>query len=134
MSRIEHFAVYAGDPTALVDFYVTVMGLHVIVESGGAPPGYFLADDNGMAIEVLGRAPGSAVVNQRWVCHLAFWVEDFAAKRALLERRGISLEADTLVDNNELKTAFFTDPGGNRCQIVWRHRALGQFSDLARQR
>ena len=126
MSRIEHFAVYADDSTALKDFYVQALGLHVIVESGGDPPGYFLADDQGMAIEVLGRPAGSPEVNQRWVCHLAFWVDDFAAKRAELERRGITFEPETLVDNDEVKTGFFKDPAGNRCQIVWRRRALGK--------
>ena len=55
MSQIEHFAIYADDPTALKDFYVGVFGLHVIFESGGDPPAYFLADDHGMAIEVLGQ-------------------------------------------------------------------------------
>ena len=47
MARIEHFAIYADDPTALKDFYVRTFGLRVIVESGGDPPGYFLADDAG---------------------------------------------------------------------------------------
>jgi glyoxylase I family protein len=126
MSRIEHFAVYAADPTALKDFYVREFSLRVIVESGGNPPAYFLADDQGMAIEVLGRRAGSPEVNQRWVCHLAFWVDDLPAKRAELEHLGIVVETETLVDNDELKTAFFTDPGGNRCQIVWRKRRLGQ--------
>jgi glyoxylase I family protein len=125
MSRIEHFAVYADDPTALVDFYERALGLHVIVRSGGDPPGFFLADDHGMALEVLGRPPGNADTNQRWVCHLAFWADDFANKRAELERIGIVFEVETLVMNDDMKTAFFTDPGGNRCQIVWRRRALG---------
>jgi glyoxylase I family protein len=126
MSRLEHFAVYAADPTALKDFYVDALDLHVIVDAGGDPPAYFLADDHGMALEVLGRPPGTAEVNQRWVCHLALWVEDFASKRNELERRGIAFETETLVDNDELKTAFFKDPGGNRCQIVWRRRRLGK--------
>ena len=59
MSQIEHFAIYADDPTALKDFYVKAFELKVIVESGGDPPGYFLADDIDMAIEVLGRPSGS---------------------------------------------------------------------------
>jgi glyoxylase I family protein len=125
MSRIEHFAVYADDPTALKDFYVDVFGMRVIVEGGGSPPGYFLADDRGMALEVLGRPSGETGVNQRWVCHLAFWVEDVPARRAELERKGFVFETETLVDTDELKTAFFRDPGGNRCQIVWRRRPLG---------
>jgi glyoxylase I family protein len=126
MSRIEHFAVYAADPTALKDFYVGALGLRVIVQAGGEPPAFFLADDHGMAIEVLGRPPDSPEINQRWVCHLAFWVDDFAAMRTALERRGITFEDETLVQNDDLKTAFFKDPGGNRCQIVWRRRQLGE--------
>lgn len=125
MSKIEHFAVYSDDSTALKDFYVETFGLRVIVESPGDPPGYFLADDQGMAIEILGRPAGSPDVNQRWVCHLAFWVEDVLAKKAELENRGFVFETETLVDNDQMKTAFFKDPGGNRCQIVWRLRALG---------
>ncbi len=62
MSQIEHFAIYADDPTALKDFYVGTFGLHVIFESGGDPPAYFLADDHGMAIEVLERPPGNSGV------------------------------------------------------------------------
>jgi glyoxylase I family protein len=126
MSRIEHFAIYADDPTALKDFYVDALGLHVIFASGGDPPAYFLADDQGMAIEVLGRPPGTPGANQRWVCHLALWVDDLPAKRAELERLGIVFETETLVDNDEVKTAFFTDPGGNRGQIVWRRKRLGE--------
>ncbi|MGP0062064.1 MAG: VOC family protein [Isosphaeraceae bacterium] len=126
MCRIEHFAVYADDPTALKDFYVEAFGLRVIVESGGDPPGYFLADDLDMAIEVLGRPSGTSEVNQRWVCHLAFWIEDVLAMKAELEQRGLIFETETFVNNEEMKTAFFKDPGGNRCQIVWRRTELGE--------
>src|SRR5579859_4894933 len=104
MSRIEHFAIYAADPTALKEFYVNALGLHVIVVSGGYPPGFFLADDHGMAIEILGRPAGSPEVNQRWVCHLALWVDDMTAKRSELERLGIAFETETLVDHDEMKT------------------------------
>lgn len=125
MARIEHFAVYADDSTTLKDFYVRTFGLRVIVESGGDPPGYFLADDAGMAIEVLGRPAGSPELNQRWVCHIAFRVDDVPAKKAELEKEGFVFETETYVDNEQMKTGFFKDPGGNRCQIVWRRRALG---------
>jgi glyoxylase I family protein len=125
MSRLEHFAIYAADPTELKDFYLRNFGLHVIVATGGDPPAYFLADDHGMAMEVLSRPAGSSSVNQRWVCHLALAVDDVPAKRAELEGLGIVFEIETLIDNDEMKTAFFTDPGGNRAQIVWRKRRLG---------
>ena len=40
--------------------------------------------------------------------------------------RGIAFETETAVDNDTMKTAFFRDPEGNRCQIVWRSHRLGQ--------
>jgi len=126
MVKMEHFAIYAADTPALKDFYVEAMGLKVVVESGGEPPGYFLADDAGTALEIIGRPAGEPAVNQRWVCHVAFWVDDFAASRAALERRGIVFEPDTYVENDTIRTAFFKDPEGNRCQIVWRNPPLGK--------
>lgn len=125
MARIEHFALYAADAPALKDFYVDAFGLRVIVDSGGTPPGYFLADDRGMALEIIGRPEGQSNAHQRWVCHVAFWVDDFAAVRSALEARGLEFEADTLVNSPSLRTAFFNDPEGNRCQIVWREPPLG---------
>jgi len=126
MATIEHLAIYAADATALKDFYASAFGLRVVVDNGGGdPPGYFLADDRGAALEVIGRPPGKSGVDQRWVCHLAFWVDDFAAAVAALEARGVRFEADTRVDNPSLRTAFFDDPEGNRCQVVWRRTPLG---------
>jgi glyoxylase I family protein len=126
MSRIEHFAIYAEDPTALKTFFVNALGLRVIVANTGPPPAYFLADDHGMALEVLARPEGEKAVNQRWICHLAFWVNDFAVTRDRLASLGIVFESETLVENDDLKTAFFNDPAGNRCQIVWRWKKLGE--------
>jgi glyoxylase I family protein len=125
MSTIEHIAIYAADAPKLKDFYTQAFGLKVVFESGGDPPGYFLTDDRGFAVEIIGRPPGQPGANQRWVCHLAFWVDDFQRSRAALEQRGISFEADTFVDNDQIKTAFFNDPEGNRLQIVWRKNRLG---------
>lgn len=126
MARMEHFAIYAADTVALKDFYVDALGLRVIVEGSGDLPGFFLADDAGTALEIIGRPSGEAAVDQRWVCHVAFWVDDFAATRAALERRGVVFEPETAVESPTLRTAFFDDPEGNRCQIVWRNPPLGK--------
>jgi glyoxylase I family protein len=126
MPVIEHFAIYAADAPRLKDFYVDAFGMSVAVDSGGDPPGYFLTDGRGMAIEIIGRPAGQTGANQRWVCHLAFWVDDFAAVRDAIAARGIQFEADTAVDNDAMKTAFFNDPEGNRLQIVWRRNPLGR--------
>jgi glyoxylase I family protein len=125
MAKMEHFAIYAADAPALKDFYVDAMGLRVVLESGGDPPGYFLADESGMALEIIGRPPGITGANQRWLCHVAFWVNNFAASRAALEARGLVVEPETLIDTEAMRTAFYLDPEGNRLQIVWRKRPLG---------
>ena len=77
-----------------------------------------------MAIEVLRRPAGNSGVDRRWVCHLALSVVAARRKKGQLEGLGLVFETETLVDNDELKTAFFTDPGGNRSQIVWRKKRL----------
>jgi glyoxylase I family protein len=125
MSRIEHFAIYAADAPKLRNFYEEAFGMRTVVESGGNPPGYFLVDDTGFAIEIIGRPSDQPGADQRWVCHLAFWVDDFAEACHALQARGITFEQDTFVDNDTIRTAFFNDPEGNRCQIVWRGKALG---------
>ncbi len=126
MPRIEHVALYAADPSALKDYYVAALGLRVVVDNGqGDPPGYFLADEAGVALEIIGRPSGTPAIDQRYVCHVAFTVDDVAATRAGLERLGLAFEPDTAVDNESMTTAFFRDPEGNRCQIVRRSRPLG---------
>ncbi|AMV37554.1 VOC family protein [Planctomyces sp. SH-PL62] len=125
MARLEHFAIYAADLEALKDFYVRTMGLKVARVGGGSPPGgYFLADDHGGAIEIIARPADESNARQRWVCHLAFWVDDVPAKQAELEKLGIVFETDTAAFDDEIKTSFFHDPEGNRCQLVWRREPL----------
>jgi len=127
MARMEHFALFARDAAALKDFYVETMGLRVVQDNGaGTPPGYFLADDAGIALEIIGRPAEGSAADTRFVCHVAFLVADVAVERARLERLGRAFEPETVVDTPAMKTAFFRDPEGNRCQIVWRLRPLGE--------
>jgi predicted enzyme related to lactoylglutathione lyase len=126
MARIEHFAIFARDLERLRAFYEDAFGLKVIVDNSKAPiRGYFLADDRGCVLEVIERPEGVAAGDTHYVCHTAFAVEDYDAARAELERRGIRFEADSAVVNENVRTAFFLDPEGNRTQIVWRSRPLG---------
>ena len=125
MSQIEHFAVYAEDPIDLKDFYVGAFGMRVIVENAGPPPAFFLADDKGMALEIIARPAGETNANRA----------GFAISRSgsttscppAISSSGWewSSKNETLVENDEVKTGFFKDPAGNRCQIVWRHTRLG---------
>jgi catechol 2,3-dioxygenase-like lactoylglutathione lyase family enzyme len=60
MARMEHFAIFAADPKSLKDFYIEAFGLRMALDNGAAsPPGYFLVDDAGMALEIICRPEGS---------------------------------------------------------------------------
>jgi glyoxylase I family protein len=125
VARMEHFALFAEDAKALKDFYVDVMGLRLVLDNGaGTPPGYFLADDSGTALEIIGRPAGVDSADPRYLCHVAFTVADVDLERRRLESLGRIFEPDAVVDTATMKTAFFRDPDGNRCQIVWRSRPL----------
>ncbi len=126
MARIEHAAIFAEDPSSLKDFYVEAFGLTMVLDNGhGTPPGYFLGDDHGTAFEIIGRPAGFGNVNQRYICHVAFVVEDVLEKKAELEAKGLVFEVETFVDNESMTTTFCNDPAGNRIQIVKRKRPLG---------
>lgn len=125
MAKIEHFALFAQEANALKDFYVGIFGLKVVVANPGPPMGFFLADDGGSVLEIIERPQDCPSQNQRFLCHVAIWVDDYQAKRAEIEALGYEFEVETCVENELFKTAFFTDPGDNRCQIVWRSKPLG---------
>lgn len=126
MSRIEHFALFTDDLETLRAFYVDAMGLRVVVDNSKAPvAGYFLADDRGVALEIIQRPEGVAGVETRYACHAAFLVDDVEAERERLSGVGCVFEVETEVNTDAFKTVFFRDPAGNRCQIVWRKSPLG---------
>jgi catechol 2,3-dioxygenase-like lactoylglutathione lyase family enzyme len=125
MATIEHVALFAADPASLKDFYIREFGLRVVLDNGqGNPPGYFLADEADMALEIIGRPAETSPVNPRYVCHVCFVVEDVDQRRAELEAVGMVFEEDTVVANGSMTTAFFRDPEGNRIQIVKRWKPL----------
>jgi glyoxylase I family protein len=125
MSRIEHVALFTRDLAGLRAFYEQALGLRVVLDNSHAtPPGVFLADDRGTAVELIERPADSAAVDTRYVCHIAFLVDDFAAARSALEGRGVAFEDATAIETDSFRTAFFRDPSGNRLQIVWRARPL----------
>jgi glyoxylase I family protein len=126
MARIEHFALFADDLAGLRTFYEEALGLRMILDNSTAPvAGYFLADDGGCVLEIIARPPGTPKGSTRFLCHAAFWVDDYDVSKSALQKRGAVFEADTAVENDSVKTAFFDDPDGNRLQIVWRAKPLG---------
>ena len=126
MAAIEHFALFTDDLEALRAFYVEAFGLRVVVDNSQAPvAGYFLADDAGVALEIIARPPGLPAPETRYACHVALKVPNHDAARSSLEALGVRFEAGTEVRTEGFQTSFFRDPAGNRLQIVERARPLG---------
>lgn len=127
MARIEHFAIFGNDLDALLAFYRETMGLRVIVDNSQAPVrGYFLADEGGSVLEIIARPEGTPAPASRYGCHTAFWVDDYDATKRSFLANGAKFEPDTEILDDAFKTGFTNDPEGNRVQIVWRARPLGQ--------
>lgn len=124
-SAIEHVALFADNLEASRDFFIQFFDMRVVLDNSKAPVrGYFLVADGGSVLEVIERPKGESNANQRYVCHLAFAVEDVAEARAKIEAAGLVFETDTVVDTPEFQTAFFRDPEGNRIQILKRLKPL----------
>ncbi len=124
-SSIEHVALFADDLEASRDFFIRVFGMRVVLDNSKAPVrGYFLASEGGSILEVIERPQGETNTNQRYVCHVAFAVDDVAVARRAIEAEGLVFETDTVVDTPEFQTAFFRDPEGNRLQILKRLKPL----------
>lgn len=124
-SAIEHIALFADDLEASRDFFMRVFDMRVVLDNSQAPVrGYFLVAEGGSVLEVIERPKGETNANQRYVCHVAFAVDDVATARAKIEAEGLVFETDTVVDTPEFQTAFFRDPEGNRLQILKRLKSL----------
>ncbi len=125
MPRVEHFAIFAHDLEPLRAFYQDAFQMKVIVDNSKAPTrGYFLADEAGSLLEIIERPDEAQGAETRYLFHLAFAVDDFDDTRTRLERQGVRFETDSEVHADSWRTAFFNDPEGNRCQIVWRREPL----------
>jgi predicted enzyme related to lactoylglutathione lyase len=121
--QLEHVGIGAArakfDET--VRFYEQVFGWHRVREN----PGHFtfIGDGQGGRLEILPNdAPPLASPH-----HLAFGVAmaDFDATVAALKAAGAPVEAPTESPAGD-RLCFFTDPAGNRAQIVARKEALRQ--------
>jgi len=121
--RLEHVGVGARrdkfDET--VRFYTTVFGWHVIKEAPGQLA--FIGDGAGGRLELL---PNDAppLGNPH---HLAFVVDpsEFESTIDALRQAGSSVEAPSTNPFGD-RLAFFTDPAGNRAQIVARIEPLAE--------
>ena len=121
IKNIEHIAIFAANPKALVDWYCEHLGFRVVTEDSGHS--YFIALPDGDMIEVLkaadkDRAP--AAFEEAGLRHLAFTVENYDEVAERLAAVGIEFYNDSHVVPGDNRVNFFEDPEGNILQIVQR--------------
>jgi catechol 2,3-dioxygenase-like lactoylglutathione lyase family enzyme len=113
-----HIALYTANYPALLDFYVSVLGLPVV---GGFPdePIVFL-DAGGTTIELTGGEQPGEPRGQGWN-HLALEVADLEAAVGELEARGVHFHIRPMgypPAAPTVRTAFFRDPDGNELELI----------------
>ncbi len=121
ISRLEHVGIGASRTKfeETVRFYQRAFGWHIVRETPGVLA--FVGDGSGGRIEILpDDAPPLARPH-----HLAFSVpmSEFDRTISALRDAGAGVEAPTTNAVGD-RLCFFTDPAGNRAQIVARTEAL----------
>jgi catechol 2,3-dioxygenase-like lactoylglutathione lyase family enzyme len=113
IGRVEHVWFWIADLDRAIAFYTDVLGLRLVRRDGDE----WAELDAGPIRLALhagagdGRDPGGTVV---------FEVDDLDATRFAMETRGASFGDDGEVDGIA-RFASFTDPDGNRMQLIERH-------------
>jgi len=119
--RLEHVGLGTSAETyeQTVSFYESVFGWHRVRELAGELT--FLGDGHGGRFEIF---PSSSDVRSN-PTHLAFVVpkEDFDAVLQRAAEAGATLD-EPYVNEFDDRIGYFTDPAGNRAQVVARSEAL----------
>jgi catechol 2,3-dioxygenase-like lactoylglutathione lyase family enzyme len=147
IKRIHHVAYRCNDAKETVDFYQRVLGMefqiafsedrvpstkepdpymHVFMDAG---MGNVLAFFELPTKEPMGRDENTP----KWVQHLAFEVEDFAALEAAkkhIESEGVDVLGPT--NHGIFQSIYFFDPNGHRLELVANTRTDEQIAELQR--
>lgn len=114
--RIHHAAIICGDYAASKRFYTETLGLAVVAENYRAERKSWkldLALPDGSQLELFSfenRPPRPSYPEARGLRHLAFEVADVAQWKAMLEARGVAVEAIRVDEYTGRRFTFFADP------------------------
>ena len=121
--KSEHVAFNVADPEAFAEWYVTHLGYTVRRKAGAPVHMHFIADANGMMIEVYHneKAPVPDYPRQDpLVAHIAYACDDLASDRAQLLEAGATIAEDTTVTPAGDTLCMLRDPWGFPIQLVQR--------------
>jgi catechol 2,3-dioxygenase-like lactoylglutathione lyase family enzyme len=121
--RIEHIGIYAHDTEALSKWYENVLKMRVVrkLEKEGRPPIFFLKGESETELEILpaSQKEFTRELSDPGYSHLGIVVENFEEVVQYLQDRGVKVEG-VRTTTNGWTIGYFTDPEGNRLEIVYR--------------
>lgn len=117
VSQVDFVSLPTHDLAAAVEFYGTTLGLTC---SAHRPERNFAEFETGnLTLNVMDAAAMGLEHNTARNA-IALHVDDVAAARAELERRGVSFHGE-IFDTGVCHMAFFADPDGNRLMLHHRY-------------
>ena len=114
---LRHLALNVRDMAAMTRFYTELLGFDVEWEPD--PDNVYLT--SGIDNLALHRANGGAPAAEGALDHLGLIVraaDDVDRWAAFLESRGVSLDMRPKTHRDGARSCYFTDPDGNRIQII----------------
>ncbi|MEM3434165.1 MAG: VOC family protein [Candidatus Methanomethyliaceae archaeon] len=125
--RIEHIGIYAHDTEALAKWYENVLRMKVIrkLEKEGRPPIFFLKGESETELEILPASQKQLTreLSDPGYSHLGIVVSNFEETSNYLQEKGVQVEGIRTTTNG-WTIGYFTDPEGNRLEIVYRPKGV----------
>jgi catechol 2,3-dioxygenase-like lactoylglutathione lyase family enzyme len=131
---LRHLALHAGDLAAMKQFYVDLLGFAVEWEPD-ADNVYLSSGTDNLALHRAHapEASGAAASGARSdgpLDHLGLIVGapgDVDRWAAFLEGRGVALDAQPRTHRDGARSCYFSDPDGNRVQIIYHPPISGKI-------
>jgi len=120
---LEHVAIPAGDPLALKNWYLRVLGAREIWDNGQNPPTCLIALHQGGWFEIYAAESAPAGRGNNKLAgfrHVALRVDSIEAAKAELEKRGVSFTEEIRPAAGGVRVLFFEDLEGNLLHLVER--------------
>jgi catechol 2,3-dioxygenase-like lactoylglutathione lyase family enzyme len=130
--KIEHIAWQTEDPEKMVEWYCENLGMRVVRRGDPKAGAVFLADGLGKTVIEIYRNKSVEVPDYRkmdpLLLHIAFQVQDVAAKTVRLKKAGAVLVSgpDNLENGDTI--AMIRDPWGLPLQLVKRAEPMMEDS------
>jgi glyoxylase I family protein len=120
---VEHIGLAAGNPTALKDWYVRVLGAKILLEIAQQPPAYFVELSGGLVIEIYASDSATLETSNNRLAgwrHLALRVEAIEPARDQLQSLGVEFSEPIKPAGGSGRILFFKDAEGNLLHLVER--------------